>query len=87
MSLSYNVATRVTKRMGGYIQRLLDECQEKNARIAELEFERDEAYAAGASVVLNSSVVKRFVPTKTRRNLRPGRFAVRAARVHSQNYI
>lgn len=52
---------------------------------AKLRAQRDEAYAAGASEVLNSGVFNEFVPRDRRQNLRPGRFARRAARRTTSN--
>lgn len=47
---------------------------------AKLRAQRDQAYAAGASEVLNSEVFNEYVPAERRQNLRPGRFGRRAAR-------
>lgn len=48
--------------------------------IRRLRAQLDGAYAAGASAVLNSEVFNEYVPTATRRNLRPGRFGAQARR-------
>lgn len=48
--------------------------------IRRLRAQLDQAYAAGASAVLNSEVFNEYVPTSTRRNLRPGRFGAQAKR-------
>lgn len=50
------------------------------ADIRKLRAQLDEAYSAGASAVLNSEVFNAYVPTSTRRNLRPGRFGAQARR-------
>lgn len=50
------------------------------ADIRRLRAERDQAYAAGASEVLNSEVFNEYVPASRRQHLRPSRFARRAAR-------
>lgn len=50
------------------------------ADIRKLRAQLSEAYAAGASAVLNSEVFNDYVPTSTRRNLRPGRFGAQARR-------
>ena len=52
--------------------------------IRRLRAELASAYAAGASAVLNSDVVNEYVPTRVRRNLRPGRFAIKARRAQHQ---
>lgn len=52
---------------------------------AKLRAQRDQAYAAGASEVLNSEVFNEFVPTERRQHLRPSRFARRAARRNRTN--
>jgi translation initiation factor 1 (eIF-1/SUI1) len=54
------------------------------ADIKRLRSELAEAYAAGASVVLNSEVVQEYVPTRVRRNLRPGRFGAKARRMRQE---
>jgi hypothetical protein len=48
--------------------------------IRRLRSQLDQAYSAGASAVLNSEVFNDYVPTSTRRNLRPGRFGAAAKR-------
>lgn len=50
------------------------------ADIRKLRAQLNEAYSAGASAVLNSEVFNDYVPTSTRRNLRPGRFGDQARR-------
>ncbi len=50
------------------------------ADIRKLRSQLNEAYSAGASAVLNSEVFNEYVPTSTRRNLRPGRFGAQARR-------
>jgi len=50
------------------------------ADIRKLRAQLSEAYSAGASAVLNSEVFNDYVPTSTRRNLRPGRFGAQARR-------
>jgi hypothetical protein len=50
------------------------------ADIRRLRTQLDQAYAAGASAVLNSEVFNEYVPTSTRRNLRPSRFGAQARR-------
>lgn len=54
------------------------------ADIKRLRAELAEAYSAGASAVLNSEVVQEYVPTRVRRNLRPGRFGARARRLRTE---
>jgi hypothetical protein len=48
--------------------------------IRRLRAQLNEAYAAGASEVLNSDVFNEYVPTERRQHLRPSRFARRAIR-------
>lgn len=50
------------------------------ADIRKLRAQLSEAYSAGASAVLNSEVFNDYVPTSTRRNLRPSRFGAQARR-------
>lgn len=50
-----------------------------------LRAQRDAAYAAGASEVLNSEVFNEYVPSERRQHLRPSRFAARARRRANSN--
>lgn len=73
-------STRKFQRTEQDVQKLVNECITRRLRIAELETERDAAYAAGASQVMRSDVFTAYIPYHARQHLRPCRFAAKAKR-------